>query len=376
MKISIFHASAGHGHKKVAQVLCDALKRQAPSEADCEVFDALDFTPPVFRSTYPALYYNSVKHAPALWGWAYETADRPLVYRFLRPLRSLANRVNGRGILEKVHAENPAVVVSTHFFTAELLASAKMRGEIRTHLITVITDFYPHTFWVNPGTDLYWVMSSEGAEELLRRGVDPVRIRAAGIPVDPAFKPQGAKESLLKRWDFSRERFTVLMTSGSFGLGPQEELLKALRPYGKRLQCFVVCGNNSALEARLKALDFGFPVRVFGFVDFMPDLMEASDLLVAKSGGSTTTEALSKELPMVVMEPIPGQESRNARLLGDRHAAFFIKSPGQIATIMKVIFDQPGILEAKRSEIRMLARPDAAAELARYVLDQAKGGRS
>lgn len=372
MKIYIFHANAGHGHRKVAEVLRHELLSRGTSPGEILLEDALDSTPGYFRSAYPAIYFNSVKYTPGAWGWSYETLDLPAVSRLAAPFRTLFNRFHGQRLLDRVIRENPDVIICTHFLSAELFATAKKQGKLKSHLVTVLTDFYPHAVWVNPGTDRYWVMSDEGIDDLKRRGVPEEIITAGGIPVDPSFQPKGRKEELLKRWEFHPQAFTLLLTSGSFGLGPTEEILTELAAFSDKIQAFVVCGNNRELEARLKTLKYTFPVRIFGFVDFMPDLMEASDLLIAKSGGSTTCESLVKGVPMVVLKPIPGQETRNASLLKKRNAAFFMEESEEIKTILGSIFKYPQVLADKCRAVRQLAKPQAVSDLAAYVLETAR----
>ncbi len=368
MKIFIFHATAGHGHKKVAEVLSKALQSRGLANSDVRVFDSLDLTPWVFKKTYPASYFYSVKYTPKVWGFFYENLDLPGPYSMLRPLRHCANRLNGGAILDLVKKENPDVLVCTHFFTAELFASAKQGGEIKARLITIITDFLPHTFWVNEGTDIYWVMSEETRAELLKRGVPDDKIKVGGIPVDSIFQPSGNRKVILEKHGLAPDKFTLLLTSGSFGLGPQEEILKALGAFKDRIQCLVVCGQNSNLKSRLESQSYSFPVKIFGFVDFMPDLMEASDLMIAKPGGSTTTESLAKGLPMIVMEPIPGQESRNAGVLENRYASFSMKNPEDVRVILNAVFENPALLESKKKAMAQLAKPHAAEDLVSFIL--------
>jgi processive 1,2-diacylglycerol beta-glucosyltransferase len=370
MKILIFHATAGHGHKKIAEVIERSFRERGLAEHEIQVADALDYTPLVFKQSYPALYYHSVKSTPKFWGWGYENIDLPHIYKMARPFRSLVNRLVGLKLLQHVFDQKPDVIICTHFLSAELFATAK--GKLNAKLITVITDFFPHTFWVNEGTDFYWVMSEEGGKELQNRGVPKQNIVAGGIPVDDRFKPLGRRQEFLKKWNFEENRLTLLLTSGSFGLGPQPAILRALESFKDKIQCFAVCGMNAQMKKELDAEKYEFPVRVFGFVDFMPDLMEASDLVIAKSGGSTTTEALAKGVPMVVFQPIPGQETRNANLLRERNAAFFMQTPDQIKLIVQAILDHPEIMTAKKVEIQKLAKPNAADDLVSFVLTLAK----
>lgn len=368
MKILLFYANAGHGHKQVAQVIAAEFKKRGLTDHEVKLFDALDFTPAFFRKSYPAVYQYAVKNIPGLWGWFYETLDKAGIYRWIHPLRSLHNRLMARGLLALARKENPDFILCTHFLSSEFFANARRKGEIQAKVITVITDFLPHTFWVTEGMDLYWVMGKEGGLELKRRGIPESKIRAAGIPVADVFKPKGIKNEIRAKWGFSNTRLTLLMTSGSFGLGPQEQMLDALVPLKDKIQCFVACGNNTALQQTLEKRNFPFPVKIFSFIDFMADLMEASDLIIAKSGGSTTTEALTKEVPMIVIDPIPGQETRNAEVLKSRNAAFIMKHPFQLKVIVQAVLDHPEILETKKIEIRRLGKPEAAKDLADWVL--------
>ena len=369
MKIHIYHATAGQGHKKIAEVIAETLRKRGLTHPELEVFDVLEWTPPFVKVLYPGAYFHAVKSIPKMWGWFYEALDKASIYRPLYPLRRLNNRFMGAKLLAEVKADAPDVIITTHFFTAELFATAKKRKEINSLLMTVVTDFYPHNFWVNEGTDYYWVMSDEGKRNLIRRGVPESHVIAGGIPTADAFKPSGRKKEILRHWNFDENRFTLLFTSGSFGFGQQEALLHELTAMKDRIQCFVVCGHNQDLHRRLSRSPWPFPIQIFDFIDFMPDLMEASDLIIAKTGGSTTTESLCKGVPMVVMRPIPGQEMRNAKLLKSRNAAFFMEEPAQIKLILRNIFENPKILEDKWKEIRHLAKPHAAEDLASFVLD-------
>ncbi|HNX69418.1 MAG TPA: glycosyltransferase [Candidatus Omnitrophota bacterium] len=368
MKIDIIHATAGEGHRKIATAVRDALARLNRPDLQIRLMDSLDHVSPAFQATYTPTYNWAVMNAPGIWGLFYELLDLAWFYAIVRPFRLLTNSFHAKKLLSDILRNQPDVVVSCHFMPPEILGRAKLRGELKSKMITVITDYYPHTFWVNPGTDLYWVMADETKQDLIRRGVPAEKIIAGGIPINPMFKPQGKKEAFLAKHGLAAGRYTILLTAGSFGLGPQEAILEELKAFKDKVQCFVVCARNETLKKRLEANAYPFPVKVFGFIDFMPELMEASDLMVAKSGGSTTTEALAEGLVMVVMTPIPGQETRNAKLLKSRNAAFFLEKPSDIRTIVQSILSDPGIMQQKRDAVKALARPDASEDLVKTIL--------
>lgn len=370
MKIHIYHAPAGHGHRKAAETIAKALISKGVASSEILVADALSFTPYHFREPYLAFYFYSVKYAPELWGQAYYHSDRQEIYFWTKWFRQTANRCHGLALTRKVLEDQPHVIISTHFYSAQLLGKLKQEGKIQAHLITVITDVHPHLFWINEGTDLYWCMHEDTREALMKRGVQPASIITEGIPIDPAFKFQNKKEFLLHQFGFDPSRFTILVTSGSFGIGRYEPLLRILENFSSKIQCLVVCANNLGLMEHLNRLKFHYPIKIFGFVDFMADLMEAADVMIAKSGGLTTAESLAKGIPMIVTAPIPGQELYNSEYLKRHHAAFFAEGPLEIKMIIQNLLERPEMLAIKKEAIMKLAKPDSAARMAEYVISK------
>lgn len=374
MRITVLHASAGHGHAKAAEAVKEGLVACGVPESEVTVIDALEETPAWFRKGYTSSYYFSVKHLPQMWGCAYALMDQNWFYNFVgAPARKWVNDFVAERLIRRISSEAPEVIVCTHFLSPEVVGRAKIRGRLDSRLITVVTDFIPHRFWTNPGTDHYWVMSEEGKRMLESRAVPSGKITAGGIPVSLKFRPQDAKSEARRKEGLDPARFTLLITSGSFGLGPTEEVMKTLREFGDRIQVIVVCGKNQDLFQTLKKESYPFRMRLYGFVSHMDELMEAGDLVIAKPGGATTSECLAKGIPMVIVEPIPGQEAGNARLLKERNAAFFLGEPKDIRVILKGILDYPEVLAEKKKSIRRLARPDAAVDLAQFLMGQLKG---
>lgn len=377
MRIAIFHASAGHGHQKVAEAIREGLLDSGMRDSEIILKDVLDDTPAWFKTIYTSLYFNSVKHTPRLWGASYDLADHPTLYQnVVRYLRRFLNYLVTQRFVDFVRQEKPEAVVCTHFLSPEVIGQLKQKGLLHSFLLTVITDFIPHTFWANPGTDHYWVMSDEGKENLVRRGIAPEKITAGGIPVALRFRPTGQKKEIRKKEGLDPNRFTILMTGGSFGLGPYKEVLEEMQEFSDKIQVMVVSGRNEALRRTLESVKTGFPLKIYGFVSHMDELMEASDLMIAKPGGATTSESLAKGIPMIVLEPIPGQEAGNARLLKERNAAFFLGQPRDVRTILEGIFDYPKVLDEKRQSIEKLGKPEAAVRLAQFLLSKIRKGTS
>ncbi len=311
MKILVIHASAGAGHLKAAQAIYDALKKNTSFEV---VFaDALDYTSPSFKKFYQCTYIFLVTGMSWLWGFSFELLDRTWIQPLMRSTRRFYNGFNARRLNAFLKDRNFDYVVTTHFLPGEVVAALKRTGEIRSRLITVVTDFDVHRIWLNPETDYYAVASEWTAQKLQQLGIAEGKIRVTGIPVNEQFLHPADRGELKRKLGLKENVFTVLIATGSFGIGPIEEILRILETEDG-LQILVVCGHNRGLAERLRGRNYA-GAKIFGLVDNMHELMAVSDCMVTKPGGLSIAEALVSQLPMIFFHPIPGQETNNVRVL-------------------------------------------------------------
>ncbi len=327
-KIVILYASAGHGHEKAARAV-DAVCRTNPSW-DVKLVDVLDLTAMGFGKHYRALYFFLIKKFPGVWGFFYGLTDLSWVYFFVKPLRRINNRFFANKLETFLKNEAPDVVISTHFLGSEATSHLKKTGRIKSSLITVITDYMPHAFWIDSHTDAYAVATSMTKESMKRRGVVEEKIFITGIPIESKFYAQLDKQQAMESLGLKSSLFTVLITSGGAGVGIADDLVKRLSIVEPRIQQLVVCGTNKLLFEDLRER-FGqsSSIRLYGFVENINELMAASDVVVGKGGGLTITECLCVGRPMVLFGAVPGQETRNVEQAVKYGAAKAAKSINQ-----------------------------------------------
>jgi processive 1,2-diacylglycerol beta-glucosyltransferase len=275
--------------------------------------DALDYTSPSFKKFYQRTYIFLVTGMSWLWGFSFELLDRTWIQPLMRSTRRFYNGFNARRLNAFLKDRNFDYVVTTHFLPGEVVAALKRTGEIRSRLITVVTDFDVHRIWLNPETDYYAVASEWTAQKLQQLGIAEEKIRVTGIPVNEQFLHPADRGELKKKLGLKENVFTVLIATGSFGIGPIEEILRILETEDD-LQTLVVCGHNRGLAERLRRRNYA-GAKIFGLVDNMHELMAVSDCMVTKPGGLSIAEALVSQLPMIFFHPIPGQETNNVRVL-------------------------------------------------------------
>ena len=369
MKILVAHVPAGSGHQRAAEAVAAAIRKLAPS-AESILLDATPYSDRLYRWSFIRGYLTLIQRAPLLWGLGYYLTDFKPLSRLVQQLHRVSNGLHGK-LLESFFLKTKAdCILCTHFFPMEVAANLKAQGRISARVITVITDYLPHALWIAPGVDLYVVGSPQAKENLLSRGIPEERIRLLGIPVDPKFTDPVDRALLAKRFGLEPDRWTILIGSGGGGTGPVEKLVRLLGKLKVPLQLIVVAGKNNFLFEMLENIRsrFPHPMKVFGFIDFMNELMGVSDLLITKPGGLTCAEALVKGLPMILIYPIPGQERRNATVLQEMRVALVASCLEEATDRVQEFFENPQRFQELGRRAREASRPDAATKIARLAI--------
>ena len=362
MKVLIVHASAGAGHRRAAEAIYNYLKENS-LDLDLVLLDSLDKTNALFKFDYTAGYSFLIRYAVTLWHWAFWATDFKFSRSISRTVSRILNYINSQRLVHYFVQENPDVIISTHFLPSELAACLKKKNKISSKIITVITDYGVHPFWISPGTDLYVVASDFTKDRLVMEGVEDQRISVLGLPFDPKFLQHFDHKALCQKLGIDPHKFTVLLMTGSFGLGPLEEIAECLHA---DCQLLVVCAGNNRLYARLRKRNLE-NVKVFGFVSNAEELMAAAQVIITKPGGSTITEVLIMELPVIFISAIPGQETANVKALAEYGIGASPKSIEEVRNIVLDLKNNPQKILELKQKIREIQKPFACKELASVI---------
>jgi processive 1,2-diacylglycerol beta-glucosyltransferase len=370
-RILVLSASGGAGHLRAAEAVERAVALEDP-RAVVRHLDVLTLAGSAFRDAYSRGYLALVNRAPAVWAYLYERLDRP-ARRHPLPLRRLLNRWNTRRLRREVRDFAADTVVCTHFLPAEVLAHERRRGRLGSRLGVVVTDVDVHRLWIHSGADRYFVAREEAAALLVAVGFDAGSVEVTGIPVDPRFATP------LDRPALRRERGlpdgpVVLLLGGGFGVGPIQQMAVRLEAAKRPARIVVVAGRNERLRRSLTEAA-GPRTTVLGFTTEIDEWMAVADLLVTKPGGLTTAEALARGLPMVLVNPIPGQEQRNSDALLESGAAVRVGSLEVLPWKVDAVLGDQERLAALRAAAARISMPDAAARVARWALGGAPDSR-
>jgi len=370
-RVLLLSATSGAGHVRAAQ----ALEKAFVARGDCDVehVDALQYVSKLFQRVYDKAYISMVRRAPELMGILYERTDQP----WRHPRRRLAlDRLNTGPMIRLLKRAQPDLCVATHFLPAEIIAWLIAKKKLRAHNAIVVTDYDVHAMWLCRTVDRYYVAIDEAAEYLAGIGVTREKLRVTGIPIDPLFAAPADRAEARKHVGLDADAKVILVAAGGYGIGPVEQLVGDLLALAQPWQIVAIAGKAEKTRKRLEELAAkaghlraGSPrLCPVGYTTEMDKYMAAADLLVGKAGGLTTSEALARALPMALIEPIPGQEDRNADHLMEAGAAIRCNNlPAAAWKIARLLNDQPR-LARMREAARVIGRPGAAAAIAEDAL--------
>lgn len=350
----------------------EALRVAAAEQFDTEALhlDVMDHVAPPFRALYTDAYLRLVEHHPAAWSILYRIMDNTPPSAPLARLRRLIERLNTHALRAAITAFAPDAVICTHFLPAELLMRERARRHIACPVHVVVTDFDLHGMWVVPDMAGYFAANDEVAFRMHARGIDRGLIHATGIPIMPAFASRLDRAACAAEFGIDAARKTILLMGGGAGLGGLDEVAGRLLMLDADFQLVALAGRNAKTLDKLQTLAIRHPRRLIaqGFTDRVEQLMTASDLVVTKPGGLTTSECLALGRPMIVHAPIPGQEERNCDHLLEQGAALKAIDATALDYRVRELMGGPQRLAALAERARALGRPNAARDVLRVVL--------
>lgn len=366
-RILIMTASIGSGHDQAAATIARSILSR-DNAADVEVIDFMNILHPTISQFIINTYLKMIDFFPTGYHFIYHITKK---FSTQNKVNDLISYRYQKKIKKLIIAKNPDMIVFTNPFPSVLISTLKKKGSINIPTATIITDYTAHPVWLDDTIDLYFVGSNELKESIVGNGISRERIFVSGIPIHEKFDLQLDKEKIQIKEAINPSLPSLLIMGGGLGLGPIKEILDIVDEIRRPLQLLVVAGKNQQLKAELESRSYQatHSVKIYGFCDNIHELMEISDLLISKSGGLTMTEALNKQLPTIIVDPIPGQEVVNAEYLSRLGAARLLEDLKDLKkNIEELLYVDPenrGEMEKKAASV---AKPKASVNIAQVIL--------
>ena len=364
MKAMILSITTGHGHHAAANSIAETFKKRGATVKIIDVYKQLDKN---FSDAINKGYLLSMKHAPNAYRALYELVDSKTEPATKYAPRNIANFLLSIRFEKFIEEFNPDVIICTHVFAAHVINELKRRNKLSDiPTIGVVTDYTIHPFW----EDVTNIEFIEIPSELLTprakmKSISEKRLLPFGIPIQKKFFEKTEKSEARKRLEIPEDSKVILLMAGSMGYANMPETINGIMNFDSSCTVLAVCGNNKRLYNKLTASQKD-NVKVFGFIDYVDLLMDAADCIVTKPGGLTISESVAKNLPMIFVNPIPGQEDRNQEFFLNRGLAIAVSKTFTMEEAMHFLFNEPGRLDSIRLHLSKVSKPDPAEKIVEF----------
>ena len=371
-KIIIFYASYGGGHLSAAKSIESYLKKNY-TDLDVELIDCIKYINKTIDKVSTVAYREMAKKVPWAWGKIYNDSQKgPLAH-----ISSRANSFMAIKLLRLLREKNPDVIISTHPFGSQMCSYLKRKGKINCKIATIMTDFKSHDQWLvgSNHIDYFFVSNENMKQELIYKNIDISKIFVTGIPVSEKFLINYNKQEILDNLNFSKDKKTILFfAGGEFGIGKNKTLsvFECLVKYFNNIQIIAISGRNENMKNNFIKIVLENNkqdcVSIFDYTDKVAEFMSLADLVVTKPGGLTTTESLVSGVPMIVINPIPGQEEENAEFLEEHQVAVWIKKDDDVNSILNYLLNDDKKLDLLKNNINLISQPESTKNICDIIL--------
>jgi processive 1,2-diacylglycerol beta-glucosyltransferase len=365
-RVLILSASVGSGHVRAAKAIESAFNISYPQVAVTHV-DVLQLTNGPFRKVYGAGYFRAAQRAPRLVGMLYDFLDHPGEAGATTPARHAFERLNFHRLKRLLAAQQWDLVINTHFLSAAMIAYLRRGGIVDFPHVTVVTDYDVHGMWIQQPCERMFVSTEEAKINAVAEGVPAEQLSVTGIPIDPLFAEKRDRAAIIAQLGLNPHRPIVMQMAGGFGVGSIEKIHQMILDVEQPIQIIAVAGKNEAVRETLTSMPA--PSRhsrtILGYTTQMHELLCAADVLISKPGGLTTSECLASGCAMIIAEPIPGQEDRNADFLLESGCALKVNNLASLTLKLQSLLADPSRLAEMRQKARQSGKPRAAFDVAK-----------
>lgn len=370
-KILIFYASYGGGHLNAAK----SIKEYLDNYNDCktELIDCIKYVNKPIEKITTTAYKEMAKKAPWAWGKIYDESQKgPLAH-----ISTRANIILAIKLLKLLREKQPDIIISTHPFESQMCSYLKRKGKISAKIATIMTDFSPHDQWLvgHEYTDYFFVAHDKMKQYLISKNIPENKVFVTGIPISSRFLKEYNKKEIFDEFELQENKKTILFFGGGeFGLGKTKtvQIFEDLVKNFDNIQVIGIAGKNQKMKSHFENMvrenNKEKYVKILEYTNKVPELMAISDLVVSKPGGLTTSESLACNLPMIIINPIPGQEEENAEFLEENGTGIWIRKHDSAYEIFKNLFSNPQKLENMKNNTKMLAKKHSTEDICKIIL--------
>ena len=375
-KVLIFTLDAGFGHRKAAKAIADALSYEYSNTIQCKVINPLkeDGMSAILQKSQK-YYDESSRNHRSVYKTAYETINYYPVSLFAD---QVVTQLLIREVLEALIQEKPDGIISTFPILNTPVRRVLELLHLHIPFYSVVTDLENvHRLWFHQGPDKYFVASEQLKNQAIKIGVRHEKVFVSGIPVDIRIPCENRNQKTIRQKLGWLSDLPTVVAIGSKRVNGLYDKMIAVDECGLPIQSCVVTGGDDELFKRLSTREWKNPTHCFNYMENVPELLMASDILITKAGGLITSEGLACGLPMLLIDSISGQETGNVNYILSKGAGILTETNQELQkNLQRLLINDQKILHIYAEKSRMAGKPDAAFMIAQMISNDMQVNRN
>jgi len=369
VKVLILSITAGGGHNSTAKALSSYLSGKG---IEVQILDTYHYLNRILGDTVSKGYLLSISNAKLAYEKIYSTLEKRKKNAHQLSATRLSNYFFLHKMKKYIDNYNPDVIICTHIFAGIIVDILKQKREIRAKTYGILTDFTFHPYWEESLHFDYIVTPNELLSRQAKlKGFSDSQILPLGIPIDPKFGIEISKSDARSKIGLNPDKFTILVMGGSMGYGDMENTIDELDKINYDFQIISICAGNKEAKSTIdsKIGEYSHTIINYGYTNEVDLFMSASDCIITKPGGLTTSEALAKRLPIIINSMIPGQENRNTTFLTNAGVAMTATDTVPTEEVIYQMFSNPNRIELMQKATDIIRKPDSTSNICNFIID-------
>ena len=365
MKILIMSVKAGYGHHSAAKAIIEIFEKNGHQ---CVMLDIFEYINKHLGNSIQDGYLLSTKYLSAPYGKVYGRLNKKDEPYDKNSAVSVVSHLIAKKLESFSEDFSPDLVIGTHSYACMIMSMLAKDGVLTCPTIGIVTDFTIHPFWESAFLDYFVIPDDLLSYEMMRKGIPKKKILPIGIPLREQFSRTISKSEARKILNI-RDTKTILVMSGSMGYGNMKKTLIEVENFPGEFQVLCVCGSNDKAKTAIEKHKWKKDIYIYGFVDNIDIMMDAADFIISKPGGLTTSEAFAKGLPMITVNPLPGQEDRNTDFLVNSGSVIMVNKRYTVSEALYQLLNCPWRVKLMEESVSRIGKPHASEDLYHFVCE-------
>jgi len=371
-KYLFVYLKTGGGHLAPARAVFNYLNQHFSNEIEPKLIYGFEKTPRcvqyIIEDGYRILQYTG----KWFFEFLYALNKIPLVARITSYL--IAPFMTSY-LEETILNEQPDKIVIFHFFCIIPVYRILKRNKLSIPIQTVITDpFTPHPIWFLRKNQDFIVFSEKLKERIIimNRGY---LVRSFPFILDLKFSsslPTEETNSLKKNYGYNLDKKVILILGGGDGIPKGENILDKILSSNLNADIGIVCGKNEVLHKAAEKLKSEYQadnLKIYGYVDFIYELINISDVVITKCGASTIMEILNLKKVPIVNDYIWEQELGNVDYLIKNKLGVYEPQIKNLPKVINNLLEDEELYSTYQQNISNQKIENGVTKVANYIID-------